>query len=359
MNIELNRTSRASFDYVVGLRQYISSKHSFALKEEYEKQEQQYTNSHNGEPITTLEQVGKILKSLPEYKLNRVMQEISNQLMWDIPIEALTPDRTKIINELNQQVENPIGSIQLNSNIELPKYYSSVEFHNQPGSYFGDELAGLIYDLAVPLFNMRSNDPDDGRIGRVLVSTLPQSNYKKILDMGCGIGQKTIPIVDAFPDADVYAVDIAAPMIKYGHKRAERMGRKIHFSQQNVEATNFENNSFDLVVSTILLHELPPRAIHNMVAESYRVLKPGGIVAHLDIPPYKDLPLYTVYLMDERTRKGEPYWKAFHEHVDLPSIYREAGISDVTEVSAESSYSSGAGFFSSIFPYLVTMGKKH
>jgi ubiquinone/menaquinone biosynthesis C-methylase UbiE len=205
---------------------------------------------------------------------------------------------------------------------------------------------------------MRRNGSDSGQSGRALASVIPPGQYEKILDMGCGIGQKTIPIADAFPGADIHAIDLAAPMIRYAHKRAERMGRKIHFSQQNAERTNFAGETFDLVVSTILLHELPPDAIRNMIAESYRVLKPGGLAAHLDLPPYNRQSLYSAFLMDWETRNnGEPYWRAFHQ-LDLPAIYREAGFKNIREITAESKWSSGTGFYSGKFPYWVTMGEK-
>jgi ubiquinone/menaquinone biosynthesis C-methylase UbiE len=250
------------------------------------------------------------------------------------------------------------GSIVINPELKLPGYYTAVEFHLQPGSYYGDDLAGIAYDLGVPIYVMRRNGSDSGESGRALASVIPPGRYGRVLDMGCGIGQKTIPIADAFPEAEFYAIDLAAPMIRYAHKRAERMERKIHFSQQNAERTDFANETFDLVVSTILLHELPPEAIRNVIAESYRVLKPGGLAAHLDLPPYQQQSADSAYLMDWETRNnGEPYWRAFHE-LDLPAIYREAGFKTVQEITAESKWSSGTGFYSGKFPYWVTIGEK-
>lgn len=358
MQIDPNRTSQAAFDYIEGLKRYVAEKLTPRLHTAYEMRERRYAQLPDGEKPVTMEQVGEVLRPMTLYKYNRAIQRASQELMWAVIYESLEPRRTELTEELNRSTENALGSVELNPALESPKYYTSVEFHLQPRSYHGDDLAGIVYNIGVPIYVMRRNGSDSGQSGRALASVIPPGRYEKILDMGCGIGQKTIPIADAFPGAEMHAIDLGAPMIKYAHKRAERMGRRIHFSQQNVERTNFAAGTFDLVVSTILLHELPPNAIRKMIAESYRVLKPGGLAAHLDLPPYDQQSPYQAFLMDWETRNnGEPYWRSFHE-LDLPAIYREAGFSEIREITAESQWSSGAGFYSGKFPYWVTMGEK-
>lgn len=358
MQIEINRASQAAFDYVEGLKRYVTEKLTPRLRAAYETQESFYARTRNGERPETMEQAGEILRPMTLYKYNRAIQRVSQDLMWAVIYESLEPRRGELTEELNRPTENALGSVELNPHLELPEYYTAVEFHLQPRSYHGDDLAGIVYEIGVPIYVLRRNGSDSGQSGRALASVIPPGRRDKILDMGCGIGQKTIPIADAFPGAEVHAIDLSAPMIKYAHKRAERMGRGVHFSQQNVERTNFPDNTFDLVVSTILLHELPPSAIRKMIAESYRVLKPGGLAAHLDLPPYNRQSPCDAFLMDWETgNNGEPYWRAFHE-LDLPAIYREAGFKDVRELTAESQWSGGSGFYSGGFPYWVTMGEK-
>jgi SAM-dependent methyltransferase len=357
MQIEPNRTSQATFDYVEGLKRYISEKFMPRLRAAYEIREQRYAQARNGEKPATMEQVGELMRPMTLYRYNRAIQQASQEMMWRVIYESLEPRRTELAGELNRPTENAIGSVETDPDLEMPKYYTAVDFHLQPRSYHGDDLAGVVYDIGVPIYVLHRNGSDSGESGRALASVIPPGRYEKILDMGCGVGQKTIPVADAFPGAEVHAIDLSGPMIKYAHKRAERMGRKVHFSQQNVERTKFANESLDLVFSTILLHELPPGAIRNMIAEIYRVLKPGGLTAHLNLPPYNQVSPYNAFLMDWETHNnGEPYWHAFHE-LDLPAIFREAGFKNIREVTAESK-NTGRGAYSGKSPYLVTLGEK-
>jgi ubiquinone/menaquinone biosynthesis C-methylase UbiE len=357
MQIEHNRTSQASFDYVEGLKRYVTEKFMPRLRAAYDARELLYARAHDGEKPETMEQVGELMRPMTLYRFNRAVQQASQELMWRVIYQSLEPRRADLVDELNRPTENALGSVDIDQDLELPRYYTAVEFHLQPRSYHGDGLAGLVYDIGVPIYVLHRNGPDSGESGRALASVIPAGRYEKILDMGCGVGQKTIPVADAFPGAEAHAIDLSAPMIKYAHKRAERMGRRVHFSQQNAERTKFAAGSFDLVFSTILMHELPPVAIRNMVFEIYRVLKPGGLTAHLNLPPYSRMSPYNAFLMDWETRNnGEPYWDAFHK-LDLPAVFREAGFRNIREVTAESK-NTGRGAYSGKSPYLVTMAEK-
>ena len=77
--------------------------------------------------------------------------------------------------------------------------------------------------------------------------------------------------------------------------RANALGVEAHFSQQNVEKTSYESESFGLVTSTLLLHETSHDAVPKIINECFRLLEPGGWMIHLDVYPFhkkEDNPLY-------------------------------------------------------------------
>ena len=78
----------------------------------------------------------------------------------------------------------------------------------------------------------------------------------RILDTGTGIGQYATSIKRRFPDAEVWGIDIGAPMLRYAHMRAVDMGVPVNFRQALSEKTGFPDNHFDLVISHLLHHEV-------------------------------------------------------------------------------------------------------
>ena len=52
----------------------------------------------------------------------------------------------------------------------------------------------------------------------------------RILDLGCGVGHGTLPYADAFPEAELHAIDVAQPMLRYAFGRANAMGKSVHFA---------------------------------------------------------------------------------------------------------------------------------
>jgi ubiquinone/menaquinone biosynthesis C-methylase UbiE len=148
----------------------------------------------------------------------------------------------------------------------------------------GDVMQAAIYDRGVYLFAYGELGERCEGMGRSLVKFLkqryPDFRPRRILEMGCTIGHNTCAFAEAFPDAEVHGVDLGAPMLRYGHARAEALGRTIHFSQQDMTRTDFPDGHFDLVYSILVMHEVPAEYVRGLLKECCRVLAPGGIMLH-------------------------------------------------------------------------------
>ena len=245
-----------------------------------------------------------------------------------------------------------IGGLALDSALPQPRYMSEVENHGKPGGYHNelvadDVFAGAEFDRSFHVGGQRPNLVDtagtaaktriisnygplaDG-LGAALAGwakeNLKDLKPKRILDMGCTVGNSTLPWVDAYPGAEVHAIDTAAPCLRYAHARAEALGKRTFFAQQNAEATRYDAGSFDLVLSHQLLHELTVTSIHRIFAECHRLLKPAGVMLHLDIPPAGDMDMVSQWFqLDWNAHyNAEPFMTTLSE-LDLGQVAAKGG----------------------------------
>lgn len=225
----------------------------------------------------------------------------------------------------------------LDPSLELPRYVSSIDHHCMPGSYHteygpGDVANAANYDcgLFATTGGMLGTWSDGGgkAVARWVARNLPDFKPKRIIDMGCGLGHNVLPLAMAFPDADVIAVDVGAPMLRYGLARAKSLGvENVTFVQANVESLpQFADGSVDWVQTTMFLHETSYSSMQRIFKETYRLLAPGGIVLHVEQPQYgPDMPLFEQAMRDwDAFYNAEPFWTKMHE-ADLDAWMVQAG----------------------------------
>jgi 2-polyprenyl-3-methyl-5-hydroxy-6-metoxy-1,4-benzoquinol methylase len=329
--------------FVNSLKSHISKQLSPRLQMAYEQRvKPRFEQEHQRLP-NTRHDIRPLMQEEPTYQWWSALRRTAQEVMWESVISSV--DRQ--LDDLNrryQQVRSHTasstsddlhGSLTIDPDFEVPGYQKAVDIHCMPGSYHGesnddDIVAGAVYDRGVYLYVQGFLGSLNDGLGQALVHNYVKANYPgwkpaRILDMGCSVGHSTLPFVDMYPNAEVYAIDIGAPMVRYAHARAEALGKRVHFSQQNAEHTNFADESFDLIVSHILLHEMPGFAVRNVIRECHRLLKPGGIMAHLEAPIYKDMDPFRAFLFDwETANNNEPFWSGMRD-LDLEAIAVDAG----------------------------------
>lgn len=305
------------------------------LKSAYEKRAKgKFVAEHQREP-ESIQEVGQVMRQDAHYQAWSSLLRTSQEMMWSstqIPVQRAIQDLAK------QAADTPaVGSLRLNPDLKIPAYHTAVDIHCQPGGYHteyieNDVSQGAIYDRGVYIYAMGQMGVDNADMGDSTVAWLkeehPEFKPSRILDMGCAVGHSTLPYVTGFEHAEVHAIDVAAPMLRYAHARASSKDLAVHFSQQNAELTDFEDNSFDLVVSHILLHETSSAAIKNVIKECYRVLKPGGMMLHVETPPYEGMEPFDTFIFDwDSENNNEPFWRKSHL-LDLDALARDSGFSN-------------------------------
>jgi SAM-dependent methyltransferase len=110
--------------------------------------------------------------------------------------------------------------------------------------------------------------------GDSLIGSLGVTKGQKVLDLGCGDGTTAIP--EARLGADVFGVDISAPLVAAGNRRAKAMGlANIRFQEGDAaDLAGLADKTFDLTV-TIFGAMFAPRPM-DVAKEMVRVTKSGG-----------------------------------------------------------------------------------
>lgn len=333
---ETTHDELARQNFVQSLKMHVFKSISPGNKVIYQKVASKFEQEHQRSPQNRHE-IRQLMQHQPYYRWWSALQRINQEMLWDavnISVERQLPE----LIERAKDKGNALGTLTLNPDFKIPAYQTAVDIHCMPGGYHSefiadDVAAGATYDRGTYVYGSGWFGPLNDDMGMSIVENyLKQEhpNFKpaKILDMGCSVGHSTLPYVDAYPDAEVYAIDISAPMLRYGHARAEALGKRVHFSQQNAEYTNFADESFDLVVSHILLHEIPPSAIRNVMRECYRLLKPGGMAIHVEAPQYQHMDLFTEFIYDWQTaNNNEPFWSAMRD-LDLGAFATSSGFAE-------------------------------
>ncbi|WP_246034189.1 class I SAM-dependent methyltransferase [Thalassotalea mangrovi] len=252
--------------------------------------------------------------------------------------------RSQVLRQVDEIVEKvetynrDAETLMLDESIQIPEYVSSVDIHCQPGCYYteyfeNDVTVAASYDLGLFVTTAgllgALNDGGGKGVGNFLSAEYPDFNPKRILDIGCTIGHNAVPLAQAFPDAEVIAIDVARPCLRYGHARAKALGvDNITFMQANGEdLSQFADESFDLITTSMFWHETSHKAMPAIMKTIHRLLSPGGLTLHLEQPQYQGMSIYEQFIRDWDTYfNNEPYWGPMHD-ADLNQVVVNAGFS--------------------------------
>ena len=203
--------------------------------------------------------------------------------------------------------------------------HSFVHHHSEVGETSAKETQGLIlnrgwrYDLEIWFFDtflLR------GKLRELRQRTANLARFQpgeKVLDVGCGTGTLAIEVQQCVgATGRVFGVDPGTKQIARARSKAARRNLPIEFQIGVIEHLNFPDQTFDVVLNTLMMHHLPDDLKHQGLSEIGRVLKPEGRLVIADFERSKER-------QDQPARFG-----AGESGIqDLPSFIEEAGFSQV------------------------------
>jgi ubiquinone/menaquinone biosynthesis C-methylase UbiE len=317
--------------FVSGLRGFLLNDMAAAMKERYisDIEPTMAQKPKNGE------EVHEAIKGTGLFKFYSSMRYNAQEMVWRSALRPLLRSMDKLSQRIDVVSANADKSkLTLNPNQEIPRNVSAIDVHLAPGSYHredgsADWMGGALYDHGLNIFSfgmMGENLDDIGQsMAQYIARKFPDFCPSTILDLGCTVGHNTCAWKLTFPDAQVTGIDVASACLKYGHARALDQGVDINFKQMNATALDFADNSVDVVFSSMFLHELSVKDIRKVMEEAYRVLRPGGLMLHMELPPNDSLSPFDAFYLDwDAYYNNEPFYKSFRDQ-DFTQLRLDAG----------------------------------
>ncbi len=336
---EFDHDETARYNFLTNLNKHLSTVVSPGNKVAFEKRVRPQFIADNGRDFETPDEVKAAMLQNQNYQTWSALRRSTMEMRQQAGRATVLRQADELAQKVADLNAKSPQSLTINPDVKAPHYMTMFDSHIMPGSYHtelfpGDVSNAASYDagLFVTSAGMLGKYTDGG--GKALTtwlkSTYPDFKPKRILDIGCGLGHNTLPLALAFPDAEVVGIDTGIPMVRYGHARAVGLGvENVRFMNLDATQTGFEAESFDWIQTTMFLHETSTQAMHKLINEIYRMLRPGGLSLHIEQPQYTpQMSVYEKFIRDwDALYNNEPFWGAMHD-VDVRTWMTSAGFKE-------------------------------
>ena len=183
----------------------------------------------------------------------------------------------------------------------------------------------FLYDsllrLTIPEFKFKCRLVKQARI---------KAGYR-VLDLGCGTATLSLLLKKTHHDAEVFGLDADARVLEIARAKVAQSGLEITLNQGLSFELPYPENSFDRVLSSLLLHHLDRRNKRRTLDEVFRVLRPGGELHVADWGKPQNILMRAGHLFVQ-VLDG---FQTTQDNVKglLPHFFRKAGFTEVEQMA--------------------------
>lgn len=286
-------------------------------------------------PPSCAADIAEDIGRLDSYRLWASTTRQSQDRMWRLLAEQVDADYQRIAARASHLTAAPRGGLSLEPAGDAPAYQRKACIHGQPGGYMldrggSDLAAGILYEAGGNIYALGQGigrrDSKAQRVIRHVRETFPELGPARILEMGCSAGGQSADYPATFPEAEFHAIDLSPAMLRFAHARAEALQVRVYFHQMDAADTGFPAAHFDLIVSHNMFHEVSFRHMPAIMRECHRLLTPGGVCIHQDVPVQSErLDPFTQFVSEwQQDNNDEPFWLDY-ANADLPQMMIDAG----------------------------------
>ena len=138
-------------------------------------------------------------------------------------------------------------------------------------------IPALSYRFLTPFYDfIQKYIVRDVRYKSLLIDQADIRVGQSVLDLGCGTGTLAIMVKQLHPGAEVTGLDADPEMLKVARNKSAREITPVIFDTGMTYDLPYPDESFDRIVSSIMIHHLKTPDKKRTAHEVFRVLKPGG-----------------------------------------------------------------------------------
>lgn len=178
-------------------------------------------------------------------------------------------------------------------------------------------------ELAIPLYKTMHEE---------IVRLAPNVNGRmKVLDLGCGTGKTSSVILNHFPLAEVYGIDLFDVMLNHARVRLASFLDRVTLVRDDFREADFVD-LYDLCISALAIHHSTSSEKRELFARIYEALKTNGRFVMIDWTKFRSQDMHdmSARFAEEHARKSIPGDKS-EIVMDWVNHWREKNIPDSVE----------------------------